>query len=177
MPNTIQHKRSATPTAVPSAGAMALGELFINTADGKLFLKKGDGAVVDVGNSALTSLNAMLGGGGETITVGVKGHVEVPFACDIVGWTVLLTSGAGAAAAETIAIDILRSTYAVFATQTSIVGAGTKPGTSSATKNTGTPSGWTSTSIAAGDILGFEIATAPATAQMCTIALRLQRKM
>lgn len=48
MADLILHKRSSTASAVPSAGSIALGELAINTADGRLFLKKGDGTVVDV---------------------------------------------------------------------------------------------------------------------------------
>jgi len=176
MANIITHRKSSTASAVPSGGSLALGELAINTADGRLFLKKGDGTVVDVGNSALTSLNFQMNGGGVALTTGIKGFIEVPYACDIVYWTVLLASGAGATAAETVAIDILRSTYSGFATIPSIVGAGTKPGTSSATKNQGAPASWTSVAISAGDILGFQVTTAPATAQMCTLSLRVQRK-
>lgn len=48
MPDLILHKRSGTASAVPAAADLSLGELAINTADGRLFLKKGDGTVVDV---------------------------------------------------------------------------------------------------------------------------------
>lgn len=50
MANTIRHKRSATASTVPTSGALATGELAINTADGKLFLKKDDNTIVQVGN-------------------------------------------------------------------------------------------------------------------------------
>ena len=50
MANTIRHKRSATTSTVPTSGALATGELAINTADGKLFLKKDDNTIVQVGN-------------------------------------------------------------------------------------------------------------------------------
>lgn len=49
MANTIQHKRSSTTGATPSAGSLVAGEIAINTADGKVFVKKDDGTVVEVG--------------------------------------------------------------------------------------------------------------------------------
>lgn len=42
-------KQSATASAVPTAGQLELGELAINTTDGKLYLKKGDNTIVQVG--------------------------------------------------------------------------------------------------------------------------------
>lgn len=56
MANTIRHKRSATTTAVPSAGSLSSGEMAINTADGIVFTKKDNGTVVEVG-SLLSDLN------------------------------------------------------------------------------------------------------------------------
>jgi len=56
MPSTVRLKRSATGGVVPTTAALALGELAINTYDGKLFLKKsvsGTETVVEVG--AVTS--------------------------------------------------------------------------------------------------------------------------
>lgn len=49
MPNTLRHKRSSTASAVPSAGSLAAGELAVNTADGRVYLKRDDNAVIDVG--------------------------------------------------------------------------------------------------------------------------------
>lgn len=51
MAQTVQLKRSAVPGKVPGAADLALGELAINTHDGKLYLKKDDGvpAIVEVG--------------------------------------------------------------------------------------------------------------------------------
>ena len=39
----IQHKRSSETAKVPATGDLVLGELAINTYDGKLYLKKNDG--------------------------------------------------------------------------------------------------------------------------------------
>jgi hypothetical protein len=50
-------KRSTTASAIPAAANLTLGELAVNTTDGKLFMKKGDGTVIDItgGSSAGTS--------------------------------------------------------------------------------------------------------------------------
>ena len=66
MANTILHKRSSTSSATPSAGSLTVGELAINTADGKLFTKKSNGTVVEIG-----------GGGGGGVTDGDKGDITV----------------------------------------------------------------------------------------------------
>ena len=62
MANTIKLRRSATASAVPTTGQLALGELAINTYDGKLFLKKDDGteSIVEIGAG---------GGGGISYTI------------------------------------------------------------------------------------------------------------
>ena len=53
MANTIKIRRSATQGAVPTTSQLSLGELAINTYDGKLFLKKDDGteSIVEVSGS------------------------------------------------------------------------------------------------------------------------------
>ena len=52
MANTIQHKRSSTATTIPTSGQLAAGELAVNTADGKLYLKKDDASIVQIGGPA-----------------------------------------------------------------------------------------------------------------------------
>lgn len=49
MPNTLVHKRSSTASAVPSAGSLVAGELALNTADGRVYMKRDNGTVIDVG--------------------------------------------------------------------------------------------------------------------------------
>jgi hypothetical protein len=53
----ITHKRSSVADKVPQTTDLALGELAINTRDGKLFLKKDDGVetVVEIGGGAGSS--------------------------------------------------------------------------------------------------------------------------
>ena len=59
MANTIKIRRSAVASAVPTTGQLALGELALNTFDGKLFIKKDNGtaSIVEIGGG---------GGGGAT---------------------------------------------------------------------------------------------------------------
>lgn len=55
MASTIKLRRSATSGAIPTTSQLALGELAMNTFDGKLFLKtdqSGTEAIVEVGSSS-----------------------------------------------------------------------------------------------------------------------------
>ena len=66
MANTIRIKRSSVSAKVPATTDLALGELAINTYDGKLYLKKDNGfeSVVEIGaggGGGITSLNALTG--------------------------------------------------------------------------------------------------------------------
>ena len=57
MANTIKIRRSATSGATPTTSQLALGELAINTYDGKLFLKKDNGSasVIEIGGDVSSS--------------------------------------------------------------------------------------------------------------------------
>jgi len=48
MANTILHKRSSTANGTPAANQLSLGEIALNTTDGKVFMKNGAGSVVEV---------------------------------------------------------------------------------------------------------------------------------
>lgn len=48
MASTIKHKRSTTAGAVPATGALVEGELAVNVADGKVFVKRSNGSVTNV---------------------------------------------------------------------------------------------------------------------------------
>ena len=56
MANIIQVKRSAVAARVPTTGDLALGEIGINTYDGKMYIKKNDGTatVVQIGLGTVT---------------------------------------------------------------------------------------------------------------------------
>ena len=57
MAQTIKLKRSSTPNNVPTTGQLELGEVAINTYDGKLYIKKDNGtaSIVEVGLQTPTS--------------------------------------------------------------------------------------------------------------------------
>ena len=78
MANIIKIRRSSTPAAVPTTTALALGELAINTNDGKLFLKKsvlGVETIVDVTASGGGVVTFSAGTTGLTPTVATGGAV------------------------------------------------------------------------------------------------------
>lgn len=84
MASNIKLKRSAVQGRVPSTSDLALGELAINTYDGKLYLKKsvnGTESVVDVssGYSLPIATTSVLGGvkvDGTTITISQSGIIS-----------------------------------------------------------------------------------------------------
>jgi hypothetical protein len=54
MANTVLHKRSSTASASPAVGDLSLGEIAVNTYDGKLFVKKsvsGTESIIEIGAS------------------------------------------------------------------------------------------------------------------------------
>tara|TARA_B100001175_G_scaffold295699_1_gene283999 strand:- start:1061 stop:1387 length:327 start_codon:yes stop_codon:yes gene_type:complete len=54
MANTVLHKRSATASASPAVSDISLGEIAVNTYDGKLFVKKsvsGTESIIEIGAS------------------------------------------------------------------------------------------------------------------------------
>ena len=62
MAQTVQLKRSATSGAVPSTSDLELGELAINTYDGKAYIKKSVGgtqSVVEVGADSTSDMTDM----------------------------------------------------------------------------------------------------------------------
>lgn len=73
MANIIRLKRSATASAIPSSGSLVAGELAVNTADGKLYLKKDDASVVQIGPTLAAGTNITLVPSGNTITINSSG--------------------------------------------------------------------------------------------------------
>lgn len=59
MAQTVKLKRSATPSAIPTTGQLDLGEVAINTYDGKMFIKKDNGtaSIVEIGAGGSLSLD------------------------------------------------------------------------------------------------------------------------
>lgn len=84
MASLVKLKRSAQPNKIPATGDLELGELAINTYDGKLYLKKQQGlteTIVDVsaGYSLPTASTSVLGGvkvDGTSITISQSGVIS-----------------------------------------------------------------------------------------------------
>lgn len=131
-----------------------------------------DGAVGIAELAAVTkvcNIIFIIDGGGAAITTGVKGDLEIPFACAISQWT-LLGDQSGS-----IVVDVWKDTYANYPP---VVGdsitASAKPTISSATKGqSSTLTGWTTT-IAAGDTLRFNVDSITSLTR-CQLALKVTR--
>ena len=76
MANRIYHKRSAKGADVPTVSDLELGELAINTTDGKLFTKTGGGspAVVELGQKGAQGSAGDKGAQGAVGPQGDKGQ-------------------------------------------------------------------------------------------------------
>lgn len=98
------------------------------------------------------SVGITIDGAGSAITTGVKGYVEVPYTGTITGWTILGDQSGS------IVVDVWKDTYANYPpTVADTIAGSEKPTISSATKGQDLAlSTWT-TSVTAGDIIGFNV--------------------
>lgn len=127
------------------------------------------GFIADVfsGNALLSAMEFVIGGGGVAITPGVKGYLSLPYAAVIGSWSIMADQSGS------ISIDVWRLNAGIPLLANSIVGGGTKPNLSSAQAAFSvTPSGWTSTVLAPGDIIGFFVNTSSVVTQV-TISINL----
>ena len=113
----------------------------------------------------------IIDGGGSAITTGQKGHLEIPFKCEIQRAT-LLADQSGS-----IVIDIWKDTYANFPpTDADSITSATPPTISAAQKaQDSTLTSWTKT-INEGDILAFNVDSA-ATITRVVIVLKVKKIM
>ena len=162
---TLLHGNAA---GAPTWGAVSL------TADVSGTLPVANGGT-GITNTPFVDINFIIDGGGLAITTGKKPYIYVSFACTVSQWTILLTDSTGTTVTDSITIDVLADAYASFGTATSMVGAGTKPSVSSASKGQSAPASWTTTSIAAGSALGFNVTAGTSTATRAVISLKVQR--
>lgn len=127
------------------------------SADRTLTITTGDSdqTLVITSNNHKKVVGLVIDGGGSTITTGVKGYIRVPWACTITKATLL------ADIAGSIVIDIWKDTFANHPpTIADTITASAKPTLNSViAAEDSTLSGWT-TSISAGDVLGFNVDSA-----------------
>jgi len=115
------------------------------------------------------SITFIIDGGGATITTGIKGDLRIPFACTINSWT-LMGDQSGS-----IVVDIWKDTLANFPPDAAdVITASAKPTISGATNAaSSTLTGWT-TSIAADDVLRFNVNSVTTVTRM-TLHLKVTR--
>jgi len=126
----------------------------------------------DVGSVALptlfSSINLVIDGGASVISTGLKGYLNVPFACTIKEVTLL------ADVSGSVVVDIWKDVYASYPpTVADSITASAKPTITAALKSQdSTLTGWTTT-IAAGDVLGYNV-NSVASIQKLTVSLKVQ---
>lgn len=128
----------------------------------------GNAVTVAAKGGGKAALNVVIGDG-VNISTGVKGFVEIPFACQITAVRLV------ADASGSIVVDIWKDSYANFPpTVADTITASAKPTLDSAQKAEDTTlTGWTK-SLAAGDWLGFNVDSAT-TVKQVTLSLTLVR--
>jgi|SRR5262245_20874156 len=167
--------------APPTSGVGVNGDFYIDTANNRIYGPKvgaswGTGTSI-VGPTGTTgapgasgfvdaAINFIMDGGGQAISTGLKGFLEVPAAMTINRWTLL------ADVSGSIVVDVWRDTYAnAPPTVADVITASAKPTISGANKaQSSTLTGW-NTSLAAGDILAFNV-NSVSTITRCTISLK-----
>jgi len=117
----------------------------------------------------VVTITFIIDGGGEAITTGQKGHLEIPFACTINRVTMLADQSGS------IVVDIWKDTYANFPPDNAdSITASAPPTITTAQKaQDDTLTGWTTT-IVAGDILAFNVDSCT-TIERVTISLKVTK--
>lgn len=115
------------------------------------------------------SIGITIDGGGSAITTGQKGYVSIPYACTINSATILLDQSGS------IVIDVWKDAYANYPpTVADTITAAAKPTVSGAVKSQDTTlTGWT-TSVSAGDVIGFNVDSIT-TATRATLILKVTK--
>lgn len=150
------------------ADELAIQDIATDAAtDGQIFTADGSGGVTTQDNEA--GINFVIDGGGAVIATGVKGYIEVPFACTITAAR-LLADQTGS-----IQVDIWKDTYANYPpVDADSITASAVPAISSSNKDEDTTlTGWT-TGISKGDILGFNVDSV-ATIERVTLSLSVKK--
>lgn len=150
---------SGTVTITPAAAAGTWSLTLPTTAGNANEILTTDGAGVtswgSIANTKIASLGITIDGGGAALTTGVKGYIEIPYACTINRVTMLADQSGS------VVVDIWKDTYANYPPVVAdTITASAKPTITTATKSQdSTLTGWT-TSVAAGDILAFNVDSA-----------------
>lgn len=136
-----------------------------------LRVKTGENGLEFAENSAsgVASIEFVIDGGGSVITTGIKGDLNIDFACTIQSWT-LLADQSGSAV-----VDVWKDNFASFppVSGDSITGSSIPTLSSQTSATSSTLTGWTTT-ISAGDVLRFNV-NSIATIQRLTLSLKVTK--
>lgn len=178
---TVKMRRAAAGSGSPTDTTLANLKSDLSLAKGDVGLSNVDNtsdANKPVSSATATrfqdgSIEFVIDGGGSTIATGMKGYLEIPFACTINRWT-LLGDQSGS-----IVVDVFKCDYASFDPTTTPasgnkITASAPPTISTAKKaQSSTLTGWT-TAVSAGDILAFNV-NSVTTMQRATLSLKFAR--
>jgi len=166
---------AATPVKVAAANAEGISTSFaradhVHEREHAIYTDADAVAAVKAdANFPLATITFIIDGGGSAITTGQKGHLEIPFACTITGWTIL------ADVSGSIVVDVWKDTYANFPPTVADTIAGTeKPTLSAVQKNQDLSLTTWTTAVAAGDILAFNVDSV-ATVTRVTVSLKIAK--
>lgn len=148
--------------AVGTSGNNYVNTTFYTATNGAAAFAKANSANLLASNVVIVYV---IDGGGSAITTGEKGYIEVPFPCSINNVTIMLDQSGS------INVVIQKAAYANFPPVAANTINGSGFTVSTATKNQIQSSVITTTSIAAGDILGFNVASAT-TATRATVSIK-----
>jgi len=134
--------------------------------DGNFYKLNSSGTEVNIA-TGLRTIGLTIDGGGSAITTGVKGYIEVPYTGTITGWTIL------GDVSGSMVVDVWKDTYANYPPTVADTIAGTEKPTISAalTGQDLSLSTWT-TSVTAGDIIGFNVDSC-STITRATLVIRI----
>jgi len=108
------------------------------------------------------TITAIIDGGGNAITTGIKGDLEIPFGCTIQRVTMLADQ------TGSIVVDVWKDTYSNYppADADSITAAAPPTIASNTKSQNSTLTGWT-TAITSGDVLRFNVDSCTAITRVC----------
>lgn len=137
-------------------GVLPIANFTTGAPTGSKFVRDDGVLAVPSGTTVTGAIGVTIDGGGSTITTGVKAYVSIPYTCTIT--KVRLLSVDATPTSGSIVVDIWKDTYANYPpTVADTITAAAKPTITTATKSEdATLTGWT-TSITAGDVLGFNV--------------------
>lgn len=155
-------------------GAVGAHKLWVDTSVGPPYdLKKRNAAddgwelVGIAGRKGILGITIGSWGSGIAITTGIKGGVEVPEDCEIVGWTIVADQ------VGSIVVDVWKDTYANYPpTVADTIAGAEKPTLAAADKNQDLALGTWTTACTEGDWIFFNVDSV-ATVQWVCVTLRV----